>query len=377
MGVFKRGDNWYISFWFKGKRIKESIGPSRKVAEAVIAKRKAEIAENKYLDKRKELPPIKFHDFAVEFLKWTKVNHKPGSIKRELSNMRTLEKSFGDKNIHEITAESIEDYKVKRIGEVKASSVNREIAMLKSMLNKAVEWGKLEKAPKGIKLLKGVKGRLRYLMPDEVQTLISNCSGHLRPIVIVAIHTGMRKGEFLNLQWSQVDLEKGIITLSDTKNDQRRYVPLDETVKATLSEIGRKGDYVFRGKKDGKPLGWIELSFHNALKKSGIEDFKIHDMRHTFASNLVMAGIDLMTVKELLGHKSIEMTMRYAHLAPEHKMRAVNILDQVLSRSPDEREKKVVNLSGRREGKERVSKVAPGQELIFQDIEIQKEKMVL
>lgn len=316
MGVFKRGDNWYISFWFKGKRIKESIGPSRKVAEAVIAKRKGEMAENKYLDKRKELPPIKFHDFAVEFLKWTKVNHKPASRTRELSNMRTLEKTFGGKNIHEITAWSIEQYKVKRKAEVKASSVNREIAMLKSMLNKAVEWGKLKEAPKRVKLLKGVESRLRYLMPDEVQRLISNCSDHLKPIVIVAIHTGMRKGEFLSLRWNQIDFEKGIITLSDTKNDQRRYVPMDETVKSTLLEIERKSDYVFRGKKEGKPLGWIELSFHNALEKSGIEDFRIHDMRHTFASNLVMAGVDLMTVKELLGHKSIEMTMRYAHLAP-------------------------------------------------------------
>ncbi len=372
MGIFKRGENWYISFWFKGERIKESIGPSRRIAEAVIAKRKAEIAENKYLDKRKELPPVKFHDFAVEYLKWAEVNHKPSSRVRELSNMRTLERGFGEKNIHEITTWSIEQWKVKRKAAVKASSINRELATLKSMLNKAVEWGKLKEAPRKVKLLKGVKERLRYLMPDEVQRLISNCSAHLKPIVIVAIHTGMRKSEFLNLRWNQIDLEKGIITLTDTKNDQRRYVPLDETVKSTLSGMERKGEFVFRGKKDGRPLVWIELSFHNAVEKSGIEDFKIHDMRHTFASNLVMAGIDLMTVKELLGHKSIEMTMRYAHLAPEHKMRAVNILDQVLNRpqGQDQEEKKVVNLSERTGGKGRVSKIDRPGNLVFQSIEI-------
>ncbi len=286
--------------------------------------------------------------------------------------MRTLEKSFGGKNLHEITAWSIEQYKVKRKAEVKASSVNREIAMLRSMLNKAVEWGKLQEAPKRVRLLKGVESRLRYLMPDEVQRLISNCSQHLKPIVIVAIHTGMRKGEFLTLRWNQIDFEKGIITLSDTKNDQRRYVPMDETVKSTLSGIERKGEFVFRGKKDGKPLGWIELSFHNALEKSGIEDFKIHDMRNTFASNLVMAGVDLMTVKELLGHKSIEMTMRYAHLAPAHKMRAVNVLDQVLNgpQVEKEEEKKVVNLSGIARGKGRVSKINRPGRLVFQGIEI-------
>jgi integrase len=215
------------------------------------------------------------------------------------------------------------------------------------MLSKAVEWGKLkESSTRKIKLLKGVTKRLRYLMPDEVQRLISNCSDHLKPIVTLAVHTGMRKGETLSLRWDQVDFEKGIITLVDTKNDQHRYVPMDETVKSTLMGLERKGDYVFCGLRPGRPLVWIELSFHNALEKSDIEDFKIHDLRHTFASNLIMAGVDLMTVKELLGHKTIEMTLRYAHLAPDHKMRAINILDQIMAQKPPQektQERKVLD----------------------------------
>ena len=157
--------------------------------------------------------------------------------------------------------------------------------------------------------------------------------------MIVAVHTGMRKGEILNLRWDQVDFEKGIITLTDTKNDQRRYVPMDEMVKSTLREMERKNDYIFCGLCPGRPLVWIELSFRKVLEKSGIEDFKIHDLRHTFASNLVMSGVDLVTVKELLGHKTIEMTLRYSHLAPDHKMRAVNILDQVMSQIPPQEER--------------------------------------
>jgi len=131
-----------------------------------------------------------------------------------------------------------------------------------------------------------------------------------------------------------------IMELIDTKNNECRYVPMDETVKTTLRGIERKSDYVFGGKKEGKPLVWIEQSFHNALKKSGIEDFRLHDLRHTFASNLVMTGTDLYTVGELLGHKDVTMTRRYAHLAPDHKMRAVNIVDQVMSQNPPNQKSK-------------------------------------
>jgi site-specific recombinase XerD len=87
------------------------------------------------------------------------------------------------------------------------------------------------------------------------------------------------------------------------------------------------------------PLVWVELSFHNALEKAGIEDFKIHNLRHTFTSNILISGVDFITVRELLGHKTIDMTLRYAHLAPNHKMRAVNILDQVMSQNPPQEER--------------------------------------
>lgn len=341
MSTYRRGENWYVDFTFKGHRIRESIGPSRKNAEKVMAKRKTEIAENKYLDVRKDPEPISFHDFAKKFLEWTRVNHKTSSRTRELSNMRSLEESFQNKKLHEITTWEIEKWKQRRKGEVKPASVNREMATLKSMLSKAVEWGKLKESPaRKVKPLKGVIQRLRYLMPDEVQRLISNCADHIRPIVIVAVHTGMRKGEVLALRRDQVNFDQGIITLTDTKNSERRDLPMNETVKATLKAIGGDDLFFFTSTKNkGKPYVWIEMSFHQALERSGIEDFKFHDLRHTFASNLVMAGEDLNTVAELLGHKSLEMTRRYAHLSPKFKKRAVNILDQVLGET-----RKVIDL---------------------------------
>jgi hypothetical protein len=139
MALYQRGDNWYMDFTFKGKRIREMIGPSRKGAEAVIAKRKAEIAENKFLDVKKEPDPVKFHEFAKEYLPISLANRKQ-SVKikqRELSIMRTLDREFGEKNIAEITNWNIEQWKKKRREKVKPATVNRELGVLKCMLKKS------------------------------------------------------------------------------------------------------------------------------------------------------------------------------------------------------------------------------------------------
>jgi len=341
MAIYKRGNNWYIDFTFHGQRIREMVGPSRKLAEAVIAKRKAEIAENRFLDVRKEPPSIKFYDFAREYLQWARANKKPSSHTRDLSMMRQLSKEFETRNLQEITTWQIEKYKARRKEEVKVATVNREVALLKHMYTKAIEWGKVKESPaKKVKLLKGEVNRVRFLMPEEIQVLLSNCCDHLRPIVTVALNTGMRKGELLGLRWDQVNLDQGIISILDTKNHERRDLLMNETVKATLRALKEKkaGDYVFCD-GNGRNFASLRHSFETALRKSAIEDFRFHDLRHTFASNLVMEGVDLVTVQQLMGHKTLEMTLRYSHLAPNHKMRAVNILDRLLSLNPPQAER--------------------------------------
>jgi integrase len=202
------------------------------------------------------------------------------------------------------------------------------------MYSKAIEWGKVKETPvKKVKLLKGEVKRVRFLLPAEIQALLSNCADHLRPIVTVALHTGMRKSELLNLRRDQLNFEQGIITLEDTKNHERRDIPMNETVKAMLQGIEKKGGYLFVN-EEGQTFANVRKSFDTAVRKSGITDFRFHDLRHTFASNLVMDGVDIMTVKELMGHKDLTMTLRYAHLAPNHKSRAVNILDRLMPLNP-------------------------------------------
>jgi integrase len=403
MAIYKRGENWYADFFFHGERIRRMIGPKRKGAEKVIAKWKAEVAENKFLDKQKEPDPIKFREFAKEYLQWAKANKKPSSYDRELSTMRRLSNEFENHIIQNITTWQIEKWKARRkveirrpnavIGSfmkkekdgtqreiwyveydcprqgrvkrivankkeaelylekigapVKPATVNRELSLLKHMFTKAIEWSKVKENPaKKVKLLKGEVKRVRFLMPDEIRDLLSNCADHLKPIVTVALHTGMRKGELLGLKWEQVNFDQGIITLTDTKNNERRDLPMNETVKAMLQATERKGDYVFCN-GEGETFANVRRSFETAVRKSKIEDFRFHDLRHTFASNLVMEGVDIMTVKELMGHKDLTMTLRYSHLAPNYKTKAVNILDRVMSLiSPHaETSKKVVSLS--------------------------------
>jgi integrase len=342
MAIYQRGENWYIDFTFKGQRIRESIGPSRKDAEKIIAKKKTEIVENKYLDIRKEPDPIKFHEFAKEYLAYAKTNKKTSTCTRELYIMRSFDKEFEGKYIHEITAWQIEAWKSKRSKTCKVATVNRELALLKHMFSMAVKpWKKLKESPvRDVKRLKGETKRVRYLMPDEIQILLPNCDGLLRgilkPLVTVALHTGARKGELQNLKWPQVNLEQGIISLLDTKNGERRDIPMNETVKATLKAMERTSEFVFPS-RNGKRIddAKVQISFCKAIERSGIEDFHFHDLRHTFASNLVMQeGVDLNDVRELLGHKKMEMTLRYAHLSPKHRGKVVSILDKVMAQNP-------------------------------------------
>jgi len=211
---------------------------------------------------------------------------------------------------------------------VKPATVNRRLACLKTMFNKAIEWGKLEFNPmKRVKLLKENNQRIRYLEKDEIKRLIENCSDHLRPIVLLALNKGMRCGEILNLKWDDIDFRQKIIYIRNSKSGEKREIPMNDIVAATLQQIKKisLSPYVFAN-KESRPFKKVYKGFKAALKRAGINNFTFHDLRHTFASHLVMSGVDLRTVQELLGHKMFNMTLRYAHLSPDHKRKAVDDL---------------------------------------------------
>ncbi len=328
MGVYQRGRIYYIDFYWQGKRYQQAIGPDRKLAEMVLQKRRLEIREGKYLDIKKE-QKIKFEDFADEYLE---IHCKPNNKSWRKSDqpiLSGLKKHFSGKYLHEIMPQDIEQYRIERIKEVTKSTMNRVLNTLSSMYNRAIEWGKATSNPVAkVKLFKVPTKRIRYLEREEIEKLLANCCEHLKPIVTVALHTGMRKGEILGLRWHDIDIKLNIIHLLETKNGEKREVPMNTVVQKTIIGVLKnpESQYVFCN-KDGKPYGNVRKSFFTACSKAGIINFRFHDLRHTFASQLVMSGVDLNTVRELLGHKSITMTLRYSHLSPDHKKRAVDVLN--------------------------------------------------
>lgn len=150
----------------------------------------------------------------------------------------------------------------------------------------------------------------------------------LREIVIIALNTGCRRGEILNLKWKHVDLKHGFIVIADSKNGESRNIPINADLADMLNDISRRIDspYVFVNPDTGTRYQDVKKSFATALSEASIMDFRFHDLRHTFASHLVMGGVDITTVSRLLGHKSLTMTLRYSHLAPNHLQKAVDCL---------------------------------------------------
>ena len=168
--------------------------------------------------------------------------------------------------------------------------------------------------------------------------LLAECGAHLRPVVIAAIHTGFRKSELLSLTWGNVDFRHQLVTVEAgyAKNGEARSIPMTSFLTEALKPIRIHGDpktCVFRN-SEGKPYRDVSTAFNSAVNRARITDFTFHDLRHTFASRLVMRGVDLTTVKELMGHKHINMTLRYAHLAPGHKRSAISVLDQTANQVP-------------------------------------------
>jgi integrase len=333
VSVFKKQGVYWIDYYVSGRRKRERIGPDKKLAATVLQKRKVAIAEGKYLEKARA-PRCTFNELATLYLPWAQVNHRGYVATR--SRVALLCQAFGDQQLSEITPLKVDEYISQRAMTHKPATVNRDIAVLRHMFRKAMAWGKALSNPAAhVKPLRADNRRLRYLSQEEMTRLLDVADETLRPVLITALYTGLRRGELFSLTWQDVDLKHGVVRVVQTKSGERREIPLSDTLRDTLLTLPRRlaSDYVFPG-KTGRGLMDIRKRFHRALKEAGIEGFVFHDLRHTFASHLVMAGVDLMTVKEFLGHADIKMTLRYAHLAPDYKRAAISRLDTYMDTRP-------------------------------------------
>jgi integrase len=248
--------------------------------------------------------------------------------------------------LRRFTTDLVEQHQTDLINQnLKPATVNRNLSVLKAMIRKAVDWNMAQeeilKQVRRVKNLPENNERLRFLSKDEFTRLIGACEErnkndkrvkHLKPVIITALNTGMRKEEVLSLKWDRVDLNHNLIMLNKMKNGERREIPINDVLKDTLEALPRhiNSEYVFCNQKTVKRYGNIKRSFATVCKRAKLLDFHFHDMRHTCASNLVMAGVDITTVSRLLGHKDIKMTLRYSHLAPAHMRSAVDKLNSAL-----------------------------------------------
>lgn len=361
-----------------GKRQRYQIGrhgaltvtQARDIAERCAAKIKSGIDIQAEKKQRKSLYQQKIANTLGVFIEkrykpWTEVSRKIGTttIKRVIAD-------FGHwfhLPLEEITISRLEQWVVEQRKSGKMpSTINRDITRLRALLSKAVEWENIEEHPlrkwkplkldmaakvryltveEEIRLRNALKDRERNkrelrqrgnqwreihqhkLLPDFEQQAFTD---HLMPMVLLSLNTGLRRGEVFKLQWKDIYFEESILTVvgGNTKSSKTLHIPLNQEAKLVLQDWYQQTkpssneNLVFPG-KDGKPYSDVKKPWNRLLELADIKHFRWHDMRHHFASKLVMKGVDLNTVRELLGHADLAMTLRYAHLAPEHKASAV------------------------------------------------------
>src|SRR5437773_6135650 len=322
--IYKRGNSWCVGFTMNGRRVRETVGPNKKVAEKVLSLRMTQVLENRYFPPNRQLGRMPFNQFAETYLE--RVVPLMKSIRTERNRVKRWMRDFTNRPLGQITRAEVEAWRREKMSKCRPATINRDLSRLRHMLNLAVEWELLEESPmKGMKFLRENNARTRYLSLEECQRLIASCiAPHIRAMVSVALHSGMRLGEILDLHWYDLDFASGFILVRDSKNGESRHVPMDATLSALFRSYTRRlgTDLVFSSSSGGRIVD-VRTGFRNACKRAGLIDLHFHDLRHTFASQFVMAGGDLYILKEILAHKSITITQRYAHLPPTYKIKAI------------------------------------------------------
>jgi integrase len=334
---------WWIEFTLRGNYVHESIPGARTQAQAERAetKRREEIYEGKY-DPGKKL----FSEFVDEtFLPWSTANKR--SHREDAQRCVPLKDFFGEKNLRDIKPMMIERFKRERLATPtmhdkperpkprSPASVNRDLACLSKILSMAFDNELIDSNPmRRVRLLKENGSRERFITADEEVKLFAKLTGrrdHIRSVVTLALNTGMRRGEILDLQWEHVNFIARTIFIAKSKTGRTRTIPMNEIVFAELKALKQDAgtrDFVFSVSKTGVNIDSIKTGWRNACAAAGLVDLRFHDTRHTFATRLRANGVHVWDIRDLLGHTTTRMTSVYTHQTPANLRQAVTTLGQ-------------------------------------------------
>lgn len=336
MGLFKQSNspNYWMSFTVNGKQYKRSTGTEdKRIAEAILGKVKSQVVEGKWF----EVDEAKKHTFKELVERFT-TEHMillEENTRRNYNVAITRLKEYLEGlTLDQITPGLISQFKGHHIKEGrKLGTIALYLACLSKMFNLAMkewEWCKVNPVS-FIKIGKLNNEIDRWLTYAEEQTLLSLMALWLRELVIFALNTGMRINEILSLKWAEINMQGKTVTVIKTKNKKKRTIPLNQTVYNLLIEKSRvralSGFVFVNYKGDRHSIETVSKMFNLSVKKSGIPHCRFHDLRHTFATRLAQAGVDLYKISKLLGHSDIKQTQRYAHHCPESLRGGADALD--------------------------------------------------
>jgi integrase len=335
-GIFERpkgGGCWWVSYCDEfGHRHREKVG-LRSAALDVYHQRKTEVRLGKFRPEdvqRKKVALDQILDDYFDSCKARKV-HDLDCIELKSSWWKSF---FSGQSAKGIKPSDLESARTILAQGFKDATINKYFSVLKAAFFLALRNGKVEKNPVcQIRMLKLNNARTRFLNDEEEERLIAVLPAEYQPMTKLAINTGLRKMELFSLQWADLNFQQRVIMVRESKSGESRTVPMNSTVMDTFKSIVRRIDspFVFPGNLPGTHRTDLPKSWEKFLETAGIKNFVWHDLRHTFGSRLAMKGVDIYTISKLMGHKTITMTQRYAHLSPGFLHEAVNVLDRSAS----------------------------------------------
>ena len=328
MSVYKnKSGDWEFYFKFKGKRYHRSF-KDLSYNEVVAKQEELKV----HLRMHGKVPPkpvdYRLSELITDYKNYREIHY---SRPKEFDYVIDLFfKIVGNVNVNTITRADIDKYIAQRTGKVSNSAINREMDNIRRIFSLAVENRKLEVNPcANFKKLRIDNPQERFLTKDEEVKLLKVANPTMKNMIILALYTGLRTNELLNLKWEDIfmDIKNAYIYVRKTKNNEPRKVPIIQKVKKVLSELPHTGEYVFTVPVLNTPYKDIRSTFERTVIRAGIPSITFHKLRHTTASRLNELGVDVVVIKEIIGHKDIKTTLRYLHTSENYKISAMDKLD--------------------------------------------------